>query len=337
MSELQQKVEVFQNWIPHIPRWIYEVLFEHKILDGLKFPGTGVDANESMDFIKIAKDLGCSVDNHGWRGITGALHDPDFAKQIKSFSGLKDYLTLPGASNFSSHIGAPTSRIPYGTVPQEWFDDVLVKNLRILRDVIASFSGYSSSIYGEGLFPTHFDERTITPEFINSTLKSNGLSEGLDGLVLDISHSSIAADYLCDKQYSKGSHTFEDYVLHLDLSKVYIVHCSGGYGKVKGDTCSYHDHSSMDPHISGCDWEKFLFVLMHTPNLRKVSNEIAYSFYHGYQLQERDYCVEAVLTRVATTKCTLASLKSAETILLHLRFDCKNLEEILEEVKKNIL
>ncbi|MCI9038373.1 MAG: hypothetical protein HFJ29_00590 [Clostridia bacterium] len=330
------KIQVFQNYIQHIAYSIYQTLIATGILDGLKFPGTSVSIEVSNSFIALVKTLGCQVDNHGWNGITAQLHDLHFADNIQSFEHLSEYLNLPGASDYSSHIGASTAKLPNGFISQAHFDDILRENLSKLRKLIFEETNCEPHIYGEGLFSTYFDPRTITPTFLNHTLKSHGFESGLDGLVLDICHSSIASDYLSKKVYGM-SYTFEDYLADLDLSQIFIIHCSGGYSRCcKESECDFQDNRNMDPHLISNmnDWKRLLFILAQAPNVFRVSNEIAYSGHHGALLHPKEYCLEAIMARTALETRNLDILYVVQSIVnSKLLTDCSNLEEIILEVK----
>lgn len=330
-------VQIFQNYIQHIGYRIYQILVETGILDGLKFPGTSASTEVSNSFIDLAKSLGCMVDNHGWNGITAQLHDSHFADNIQSFGRLSEYLNLPGAYDYSGHIGAFTSKLPKGFISQEEFDGLLIQNLFRIRKLLFEETGHIPQIYGEGVFPTYFDSRTIKPNFLNHTLKSHDFENGLDGLVVDICHSSISADYLSSQVYG-APYSFEDYVLDLDLSQVFIIHCSGGYGRLcKGYESNFSNNSKMDPHLVSHhnDWKKLLFVLSKAPNVHRVCNEIAYSGSHGGLLIPKEYCLEAIMTRTAVETRSLDVLCTVENIITNkLLDDCRNLKEVILEVQE---
>ena len=331
------KIQVFQNYLSHIPYSIYQVLMDTGILDGLKFPGTSTSIEESNSFITLVKSLGCKVDNHGWNGITSQLHDAHFADNMRCLKSLSQYLNLPGASDYSGHIGVSTTKLPKGFISQMQFDDLLKENLFKLRELIFEQTGYVPHIYGEGLFSTYVDPRTIAPAFLNHTLKSHGFENGLDGLVLDICHSSIAADYLSKIVYGT-SYTFKDYLTDLDLTQICIIHCSGGYNRlIKGNKCNFQDHHNMDPHLLSNmgDWRKLLFTLSQTPNVFRISNEIAYSGHHGVLLTPKEYCLEAILTRVALETRNLSTLTILQNIIISkLHADCSNIKEIIFEIQE---
>lgn len=329
-------LQVFQNYIQHIENGIYQILYREHILDGLKFPGTGTGIDVSNSFIDLVKNLGCLVDNHGWNGITGQLHDPHFADRIHIFDRLNEYFNLPGASDYSGHIGTSTSKLPDGNISQNHFDYLLISNLFEIRKVIFDATGRMPRIYGEGIYPYYLDPRTITPEFLNHTLKSSGLKDGLDGLVVDICHSSISADYLSKEIYQK-TYTFENYLDDLDLSQIAIIHCSGGYNRYcRGMDCNFLNNSGMDPHLVSFidDWEKLLLVLRKAQNVHRVSNEIAYSGHHGGLLLPKDYCSEAIMTRAAVETQDLDTMKKAQEIVQQLHSTCDNLQEIIAKVKE---
>lgn len=326
------KIKVFQNYIQHIENSIYQILLSEHILDGLKFPGTGAEIDISNTFIDLVKELGCIVDNHGWNGITAQLHDSHFCDHISAFPRLTEYLNLPGAFNFSSHIGSKTANLPEGKISQEQFNDILVKNLHQIRKTIFEATGHIPSIYGEGVYAPYFDPRTITATFLNSTLKSNGLENGLDGLVLDICHSSIAADFLANQVYHKN-YSFEDYLKELDCSQIFIIHCSGGYSRSAKE--NGESDFNPDPHLASSlyDWEKLLLTLRYAQQVHHVSNEIAYSGHYGGKLLVKDYCSEAILTCVAVQTQNIVLIEKAKQIVSRLNSNCSNLQKIIATVK----
>lgn len=330
-------MRLFQNYIAHIPYEVYEILLGEGIIDGLKFPGTGASPDANQAFIDLVKKLDCLVDNHGWNGITGQLHDPHFSDRITDFSGLENYLNLPNAWKFSSHIGARPQNLPTGEISQQEFDEILLSNLEKIRETIYMLTDKKPTIYGEGLFPHYYDPRTITPDFINRTLKSSGLNDGLDGLVLDICHSSIAAKYI-EKYVTKNPYSFYDYVADLDTSQVKIIHISGNANLnnlLNSDTNDFKDDNNLDPHIRSSvqDFRTLNQILSMCPYVEQVSNEIAYSSEFGNPVTIFDYCSEAILTWF-TIKHRFSRLDAVYYYISErLHKTCDNLREIISTCK----
>lgn len=333
-------MKIFQNYIAHIPCKVYETLLGENIIDGLKFPGTGASSEANQAFIDLVQNLGCLVDNHGWNGITGQLHDPHFCDHITDFSNLETYLNLPNAWKLSSHIGTrPQNLATYEITPEE-FDKILLANLEKIRETIRKLTGKNAIICGEGLFPYYFDPRTITPSFLNRTLKSSGLNGGLDGLVLDICHSTIAAKFM-EAFRTKGSYSFHDYVSDLDKNQIKIIHLSGNSSSndlLNSSTNDFTDDDNLDPHLRST-FQDFLILkqlLKICPNIEQISNEIAYSDDFGNPVTLFDYCAEVILTWFTTTSSS-SDIKSlqyvSDYIANELHKNCDNLYEVITTCK----
>lgn len=329
-------MKIFQNYIAHIPLRVYETLLGEGIITGLKFPGTGASPEVNQAFIDLARGLNCEIDNHGWNGITAQLHDVHFCDHITDFSGLENYLNLPNAWRYSSHIGAKPQNLPARKISQQEFDEILLTNLAKIRETIFSLTGKQPIIYGEGLFPYYFDPRTTSPAFINRTLKSRGLKDGLDGLVLDICHSTIAAKFI-ERMRVTSPYSFHDYLYDLDTSEVKIIHLSGLSG-TDFSTTDFSDDNALDPHLSS-NLQDFLTlkdVLRRCPNAEQISNEIAYSGNCGNPVTTFDYCSEAILTWYAIESCyySIESLRDISDLISdELRKDCANLYEVIKDCK----
>ena len=83
------------------------------------------------------------------------------------------------------------------------------------------------------------------------------------------------------------------------------------------------------------DWRKLLFTLSQTPNVFRISNEIAYSGHHGVLLTPKEYCLEAILTRVAFETRNLSTLTILQNIIISkLHADCSNIKEIIFEIQE---
>lgn len=330
-------MKIFQNYIAHIPYKVYETLLGENIIDGLKFPGTGASAEANQAFIDLVQNLGCLVDNHGWNGITGQLHDPHFSDHITDFSGLENYLNLPNAWNFSSHIGARPNNLPVRKISQQEFDEILLSNLGKIRETIFKLTGKEPTIYGEGLFPYYFDRRTITTDFVNRTLKSSGLNNGLDGLVLDICHSTIAAKFI-EKYVTISSYSFYDYVDDLDKNQIKIIHISGNANLnalLNSDVTVFNDDNALDPHLRNpvSNFLTLKRMLTTCPNVEQISNEIAYSEDFGTPVTPADYCSESILTWFTVTKDARFIRLVSDFISQQLHEDCDNLSEIISSCK----
>lgn len=330
-------MRLFQNYIAHIPYEVYETLLGENIIDGLKFPGTGASPDANQAFIDLVQNLGCLVDNHGWNGITGQLHDSHFSDHIADFSGLENYLNLPNAWNFSSHIGARPQNLPSREISQQEFDEILLSNLEKIREIIFTLTGRKPKIYGEGLFAYYYDPRTITPDFINRTLKSSGLNDGLDGLVLDICHSTIAAKFI-ERYITKSSYSFFDYVWHLNRTQIKILHISGNANLdtlLKSDSTDFNDDNGLDPHMRS-PFSNFITlgqILKICPNVEQISNEIAYSSKFGNPVTVFDYCYEAILTWFTTYNGFTHLDAVSHFISEGLHKNCDNLFEIIRTCK----
>ena len=329
-------MKIFQNYIAHIPLQVYETLLGEGILTGLKFPGTGASPEANQAFIDLARRLKCEVDNHGWNGITAQLHDVHFCDHITDFSGLEDYLNLHNAWNFSSHIGAKPQNLPAREISQQEFDDILLTNLAKIRETIFSLTGKQPTIYGEGLFSYYFDPRTITPSFINRTLKSSGLNGGLDGLVLDICHSTIAAKFI-ERMKVTSPYSLDNYLYDLDTSEVKIIHLSG-LSNTNFSTTDFSDDNALDPHMRSNlqDFLTFKKLWRRCPNTEQISNEIAYSGHCGNPVTVFDYCREAILTwyTIESFYYSIDSLRDISDLIYNeLNKDCSNLYEVIKHVK----
>lgn len=321
------KTKVFVNYISHIPTRVYETLYGNGIIYGLKFPGTGTSTEENNNFIKTAESLKCDIDNHGWNGISGQLHDPHFADCIADFENLEKYLNLPGAWNFSSHIGTMAKKLPSTVMCQEDFDEILLENLSVIRKTIFQFTGKNPTICGEGSFPLYFVPRTTVPNFINHTLKVSGLKDGLDGLVLDLCHSKIAAKFI-ETNTLKRNYSLYDYVNDLKLEDVKIIHVSG-CGAQKNfhsqKNIDFYENKKLDPHVNSTvdELRTLRKVLKLCPNVEKVSNEIAYHKNYAIKLTTFDYVREALLTWCAVQ--SNISIEMAESIISsELTTECSN-------------
>ncbi len=332
-------MKLFQNYISHIPLKVYETLLGEGIITGLKFPGTGASPEENQAFIDLARFLKCEVDNHGWNGITAQLHDAHFCDHITDFSGLENYLNLPNAWKYSSHIGAKPQNLPSREISQQEFDELLITNLEKIRETIFSLTGKQPIIYGEGLFPYYFDPRTTSPSFINRTLKSRGLSNGLDGLVLDICHSTIASKFM-ERIRTSGSYTFHNYLYELDTSQVKIIHLSGfSSTPIDFSSTDFSNDNELDPHLPSNlqDFLSLKGLLIICPNVEQISNEIAYSGHWGNPVTVFDYCSEAILTWYAITNyyyCIESLRKISDLIANELHKNCDNLYEVIETCRK---
>lgn len=333
------KAKVFVNYISHIPTRVYETLCGNGIIYGVKFPGTGASTEENESLIKTVELLKCNVDNHGWNGITGQLHDPHFADHISDFANLEKYLNLPGAWNFSSHIGASSKKLPSTVTYQKDFDEILLGNLSKIRETIFHFTGKNPTICGEGIFPFYFDPRTTVPSFINHTLKVSGFENGLDGLVLDLCHSRIAAKFM-EVNTLKSDYSFSDYVNDLNRKAIKIIHVSG-CGRQKDllsrESIEFLDNENLDPHVNSTidELNTLREVLKLCPNVEKISNEITYHKDYGIKLTTFDYVREALLTW-----CSVNSnipLEKAESIISsELTFECSNanIEKVFTSLKE---
>ena len=333
------KIKVFINYISHIPTQVYETLCENGIIYGLKFPGTGASTEENNKFIKTVESLKCEVDNHGWNGISGQLHDPHFADFISDFANLEKYLNLPGAWNFSSHIGTRTQNIPSSVICQEDFDEILLGNLSKIRETIFHFTGKNPTICGEGTFPLYSDPRTTVPSFINHTLKVSGLENGLDGLVLDLCHSRIAAKFI-EINTLERNYSFYDYVNDLNRDDVKIVHISGGGAQknlLSHKNIDFYEDKHLDPHVNSTidELNDIRNVLKLCPNVEKVSNEIAYHKNYGTKLTTFDYVREALLTWCSVHSSI--SIKMAESIISSELTSCSNanIEKVFNHLKES--
>lgn len=330
-------MKIFQNYISHIPTKVYETLLGEGIITGLKFPGTGASPEANQSFIDLARHLNCLIDNHGWNGITGQLHDSHFCEHITDFSGLENYLNLPNAWNFSSHIGAKSSNLPTRDISSEEFDAILLANLSKIRETIFTLTGKEANIYGEGLFPYYFDPRTTTPSFLNRTLKSSGLKGGLDGLVLDICHSTIAAKFI-EIHEGKNSYSFYDYVADLNTSQIKIIHLSGTNNLLDSSTNDFTDDNRLDPHLRSKvqDFLTVMQLLKMCPNIEQISNEIAYSEDFGNPVTLFDYCSEAILTWFSSANPlgSIETLKKVSNFIAkELHKDCDNLYDVINTCK----
>lgn len=329
-------MKIFQNYIAHIPYEVYETLLGENIIDGLKFPGTGASPDANRAFIDLVKSLGCLVDNHGWNGITGQLHDPHLCDHITDFSNLESYLNLPNAWKLSSHIGTRPQNLPNHEISQQEFDAILLTNLKKLRETILKLTGKDATICGEGLFAYYFDPRTITPSFLNRTLKSSGLNSGLDGLVLDICHSTIAAKFM-EKCRTKGSYSFHDYVSDLDKDQIKIIHLSGSSSSnnlLDSIMNDFTDNDNLDPHLRSTfqDFLTLRQLLRICPNVEQISNEIAYSEDFGNPVTLFDYSFEAILTwfTITNPSCDMESLTYVSNYIANkLHRNCDNLYEVI--------
>ncbi len=328
-------MKLFQNYIYHIPITVYETLLGENILNGLKFPGTGASPKANQAFIDLVHNLGCLVDNHGWNGITGQLHDPHFCDHITDFSGLESYLNLPNAWKLSSHIGTRPEKLPCREISGQEFDEILLTNLEKVRETILKLTGKNATICGEGLFPYYFDPRTITPSFINRTLKSSGLKGGLDGLVLDICHSTIAAKFM-EKCKADGFYSFNYYVSELNKKQIKIIHLSGTNNFLDP---SFTNDNHLDPHLRS-KFQDFLTLkrlLKICPNVEQISDEIAYSKYFGNPVTVFDYCAEAILTwfTITNPSIDMERLKHLSHYLNNnLHESCDNLYEVITTCKR---
>lgn len=332
-------MKLFINYIAHMPTWVYETLLVNHIIDGLKFPGTGASPEENIAFIQLVKSLGCEVDNHGWNGITGQLHDPHFADCISDFANLEEYLNLPNAWNFSSHIGASIKKLPNVSISQGDFDTILLENLSKIRETINHLTGKKTKICGEGIFPYYFDPRTTTPAFINKTLKATGLKDGLDGLVLDICHSQVASKFM-EANMVHEEYSLYDYINDLNSSSVKIIHVSGSGSQkelLSQKNINFSKDQLLDPHVSSTvdELDTLRKCLKLCPNVKQVSNEIAYHESFGKNLTVFDYVREALLTWVAIN--TKSSVEEAERIIrteLSAEFNGSKLEKVFSYLKK---
>lgn len=330
-------MKIFQNYIAHIPSKVYETLLGEGILTGLKFPGTGASPEANQAFIDLARSLGCLVDNHGWNGITAQLHDVHFCDCITDFPQLESYLNLPNAWNFSSHIGAKPQNLPARKISQQEFNEILLTNLAKIRETIFDLTGKQPLIYGEGVFSYYFDPRTISPSFINRTLKSSGLNDGLDGLVLDICHATIAAKFI-ERTRVTSPYSLDDYLYELDTSEVKIIHLSG-LPVTDFGTTDFSDDNALDPHLSS-NLQNFLTLKKlwrRCPNTEQVSNEIAYSGNWGNPVTVFDYCREAILTWYAIKSFyySIESLRNISDLISdELHKDCDNLYEVIRDLKR---
>ena len=332
-------MKLFINYIAHMPARVYETLLANHIIDGLKFPGTGASPEENIAFIQLVKSLGCEVDNHGWNGITGQLHDPHFADHISDFANLEEYLNLPNAWNFSSHIGANMKNLPGVSISQGDFDTILLENLSKIRETINASTGKKTKVYGEGIFPYYFDPRTTTPAFINKTLKATGLKDGLDGLVLDICHSQIASKFM-EANMVHEEYSLYDYINDLNSSSVKIIHVSGSGSQkslLSKKNINFWKNCLLDPHVGSTteELDTLRKCLKLCPNVKQVSNEIAYHESFGKDLTVFDYVREALLTWVAIS--TKSSIEDAEFIIsteLSAEFNSNKLEKVFSCLKE---
>ena len=325
-------IGVYQNYLSYIPSDIYKILIDNNILDGLKFPGNSSDSISNQKLVSLVKELGCSVDNHGWNGISGKLHDPNlFSSDLELNQALTDYLSLKGADSvYTGHLGTQKP------LSESELNSILINNIKAIRNFIRQVNPNAEvKIYGEGLFPSYCTPLTTSAEFLN---KCASLDNALDGLVLDLCHSVIAAAYIYLKK--DPSYSFNRFLDELDCDKVGIIHLSGGY--ISPSSCgSFKNDDIIDPHTP-ChldDYKRLLSTLERCHNVFRVSNEIAFvCLDRSIDVSVKVYIIEALLTRIAVETRNIAVLRDAQDYLFRASFD--NLNDcnlVVENVKKKYL
>ncbi len=327
-------IEVYQNYLSYIPFDIYKLLIDNNILDGLKFPGTGVDPISSQRVVNVIKELGCTIDNHGFRGITGKLHDSRFfSDDFVLNKMLKDYLQLPGAGDvYSGHLGIPESR----NLSEKELNEILKKNIIAIRNFIKLFNPTTNvKVYGEGVFPVCCSLETTRPEFLNQCASIEG---GVDGLVLDLCHSLITTAYICKNEDS--TYNFNRFLDDLRCDKVGIVHLSGGY-KTPNKCGNFKNDDIMDPHMP-CnldDYSRLFSTLERCNNIFRLSNEIAYvCLDRNIDVSVKVYITEALLTRIAVETRDMKALSDARDYLSSVSFNNRDeCNSVIKDVKRKYL
>ena len=324
-------IEVYQNYLSYIPDDVYKTLIDNDILDGLKFPGNSADPVSNQKLINLVKELGCSVDNHGFRGISGRLHDSRFFRDDFELSRmLRDYLQLPGAGSvYSGHLGALRTQ----NLSNSELNEILKNNVKAIRNFIELFNpGIDLKIYGEGVFPKYCTLETSKPEFLNRCASMEG---GVDGLVLDLCHSAITAAYMYEKRDS--SYSFNRFLDKLKCDKVGIVHLSGGY-KTPSNCGNFNNDDIIDPHVP-CnldDFSRLFSTLERCPNIFRLSNEIAFvCLDRSIDVSVKVYITEALLTKIAIQTRDIHALRDAMDYLFYASFE--NPLEIVKNVKRRYL
>ena len=323
-------MELYQNYLSYIPDDIYKLLIDNNILDGLKFPGNGVDLISNKKLINLVKKIGCTVDNHGFKGITGRLHDPNYlSDKLELDQTLSEYLSLPGAGSvYSGHLGALRTQ----NLSKEELNKILKNNIKAIRSLIHQVNpNIETKVYGEGIFPPIFTLETTSPEFLNECASL----DGMDGLVFDLCHSAITAVYIQNKK--DPSYNLNHFLDDLNCDKVGIVHLSGGY-KTPSNCGPFENDDIVDPHTP-CnldDFRRLFSTLERCPNVFRLSNEIAYvCLDRSVDVSIKLYIIEALLTRIAVQTRDMKALCDAMDYLFSTSFD--NTGEVVQTVKRRYL
>lgn len=257
---MNHTINIGINYLEHISPEILQFLTNTDTINTLKYPGTRCDMESLqlfLDMFQKLRDQGINVkaDIHGIPGVNGKILEENITAQVSDWSKVLPLFTQTGSRVFSTHIHARSD------IPRDNAIKNANNNIHELRKHLPA----GTQIYLENLFADfgqYARQMIADPNFIKEIV------ECADGMILDVSHVSVAA-------YDLGM-SFEDYIKHFDSSKVKMIHLSHStvpyYGKVWADDDWVDLHTPCDIN----DYEMLIKALQHFPNVETVCSEIAY-------------------------------------------------------------